>query len=203
MSKVTKDRVPSHPALKTVTFKPDISQTKSVPYIDWVIVVKTVAKKSANEDEFIENMITVINGQDPDIDPPATIDESLLNNMIDQACSELRKETKCPINPNSSIIPTSTIQTSSTSIRQQGSWFCSITKVKDAVLKVFQNIKRNLSASSDPYAEYGITSGSKGGRNKRSSKRSNKRSRSNNQSSKKRSNKRSRRNAKKNSSYKL
>jgi hypothetical protein len=193
--------------LKTVRFDPNISQTKSVPYIDWVIVVKTVAKKSANEDEFIDNMITAINGMDPDIDPPANIDESLLNNMIDQACRELKKESKCPIVrsiPSSSIpsssIPSSSIPSSSISNTSQGSWFCSITKVKDAVMKVFQNIKSNLTASSDPYAEYGITPGSEGGRNKRSNKK---------RSNKKRSNKkRNRRNAKKtltrkNSSYKL
>ena len=78
-------------------------------------------------------------------------------------------------------------------------------------MKVFQNIKSNLTASSDPYAEYGITPGSEGGRNKRSNnKRSNKKRSNNKRSNNKRSNskKRNRRNAKKtltrkNSSYKL
>lgn len=200
MSKVPKVRVPSSPGLRQsqntnsgpkpvsrrVTFNPDISQTKSVPYIDWVILVKKVAKKSTNENDFIDNIALAINGMDPDIHPPDYLDANDQNKIIDQACRELIQETKCPINPSSSIvsrIPTTTIPTSSsipTSSRQQGSWFCSaldhINNIKQRLYQVFQNIKRNLSASSDPYAEYGITPGSKGGRNKRNNKkRSNKR----------------------------
>jgi hypothetical protein len=173
------------PVSRKVTFNPDISQTKSVPYIDWVILVKKVAKKSTTEDNFIDNITKAINGLDPDIYPLADLDEKDLNDIIDKACSQLKEESKCPINPSSSIvsrIPTTTIPTSSipTSSRQQGSWFCSaidrINIIKLRLYQVFQNIKRNLSASSDPYAEYGITPGSKGGRNKRNNKkRSNKR----------------------------